>query len=83
MIDFIFAQIVNLITRKKLTINQNTFGRQPAMINIRIDFKLQIDEKKFDRWCKIRGVGRNFARNYIKEQIENKTNKYIKENDLK
>tara|TARA_R100001463_G_scaffold505_1_gene2258 strand:- start:1003 stop:1269 length:267 start_codon:yes stop_codon:yes gene_type:complete len=59
------------------------FVKGDSMINIRIDFKLQIDEDKFDKWLKIRGVGRNFGRNYIKDQIENNAKKYIKEIDLK
>ena len=53
------------------------------MINIRVDFRVQIDEDKFDRWCKARGVGRNFGRNYIKQHIEKQTKEYIKESDLK
>lgn len=53
------------------------------MINIRLSFKIQIDENKFDRWCKKQGVGRKFARSYIKERILEKSNQFIKENDLK
>jgi len=53
------------------------------MVNIRLSFKIQIDEIKFDRWCKKNGVGRKFGRNYIKQQIQNKSIEYIKENDLK
>ena len=53
------------------------------MINIKINFRIQIDDNKFDRWRRARAIGKRFARNYIKEQIEIKTKQFIKENDLK
>ena len=53
------------------------------MINIRVDFKIQIDEDKFDHWLKSRAVGRNFGRNNIKDDIEILTELYLKENFLK
>ena len=53
------------------------------MINIKIDFKIQIDESKFDRWCYKRSIGRNFARNLIKDDVEILAKLYLKENKLK
>ena len=53
------------------------------MITIKLNTRLQVDNNKFDKWIKKRGIGRAVGRTIIKEKFSDLCDSWLKQEGLK
>ena len=53
------------------------------MITIKLNTRLQVDNNKFDKWIKKRGIGRAVGRTIIKEKFSDLCDNWLKQEGLK